>query len=117
MDMETKQTNSNGQFRPFSKEVAMFFSSLSAAFSEATPAACKALIAQGIKFVVAVENQRGEWFLLHAEDQNHAGTLARNWVDTLGARGASAWRLFDFGPSNKPFMTAFEEPEYYEDAA
>lgn len=88
----------------------MFSSSLSQAFEAATPAACKALIAQGIRFTVAVENARGEWFLLHAEDQDHAANLAHHWVDTMGARGASCWRIFENGPAPKSFATVF--PDY-----
>lgn len=90
----------------------MFFVSLSQAFEAATPAACKALIAQGINFTVAIENARGEWFLLHAEDQAHAADLARHWVDTMGARGASCWRLFENGPAPRAFATVFAEPEW-----
>lgn len=79
----------------------MFHVSLNAAMADATPAACRALIAQGINFTVAVENQRGEWFLLHAEDMAHAINLAHNWVDVIGARGASIWRLHEDGPAGR----------------
>ena len=79
----------------------MFSSSLSQAFEVATPAACKALIAQGINFTVAVENDRGEWFLLHAESIDRAVSLAQNWVDVMNARGASIWRIFDDGIAQK----------------
>ena len=47
----------------------MFHSSLTSALTEATPLACQALLSQGVKFVVAVENGKGEWLLLHADDQ------------------------------------------------
>ena len=90
----------------------MFASSLSQAFEAATPEACKALIAQGIRFTVAVENNRGEWFLLHAEDQSHASDLAHHWVNTMGARGASCWRLFDDGVSKRSFATVFPQWEW-----
>jgi hypothetical protein len=86
----------------------MFASTLTEAFAQATPTACQGLIAQGITFTVAVENQRGEWFLLHADDEQHARTLAQNWVDTLGARGASSWALTAKGPARKPSYTYFE---------
>jgi len=86
--------------------------SLSDAFSEATPAACKALLAKGIRFVTAVETRSGEWFLLHAYDQDHAGVLARNWVDTMSARGASCWRIFEYGLSSHSFFTIFAQPEW-----
>jgi predicted component of type VI protein secretion system len=100
------------------KEAAMFSTSLREAFASATPEACKSLIAQGFPFAVAVENQRGEWFILNAEDQGHAGTLAQHWVETMGARGASCWRLFDHGLAPKPFHTVFEQlDEDWEDAA
>ncbi len=95
----------------------MFHSSLTSALTEATPLACQALLSQGVKFVVAVENAKGEWFLLHADDQGHAGTLARNWVENMGARGASCRRIFADGIAPKPFLTVFEQPEYYEDEA
>jgi len=87
----------------------MFASSLSQAFEAATPEACKALIAQGINFTVAVENAKGEWFLLHADSQHHALNLAQNWVDTLGARGASCWRLHEDGPAKRSFGTVFPQ--------
>lgn len=90
----------------------MFSSSLSQAFEAATPEACQSLIAQGINFTVAVENNRGEWFLLHAEDQASAYDLAFHWVHTMEARGASCWRLFADGPAPKSFATVFGEPEW-----
>jgi hypothetical protein len=90
----------------------MFASSLSQAFEAATPAVCTALIAQGINFTVAVENSHGEWFLLHAEDQGHASDLAHHWVETMGARGASCWRLFEDGIAKRSFATIFPEHEW-----
>ncbi len=75
--------------------------SLSAALAEATPAACRSLIASGVNFTVAVETDVGEWVLLHADDVAHANTLAHAWVDLHGARGASIWRLFNDGPAPK----------------
>lgn len=90
----------------------MFSSSLSQAFEAATPAACKALIAQGVNFIVAVENNRGEWFLLHADDQAHASDLAHNWVDVMDARGASCWRLFEDGIAPKKFALIVPENEW-----
>jgi hypothetical protein len=90
----------------------MFSLSLSQAFEAATPAACKALIAQGINFIVAVENEVGEWMLLHADDQAHASTLAHHWVDTMGARGTSCWRIFNDGPAPRAFATVFAQPEW-----
>jgi hypothetical protein len=86
----------------------MFSPNIHAAFAYATPAACQSLIAQGIACTVAVENQRGEWFLLHADDEQHARTLAQAWVETLDARGASCWSLTANGPARKPFFTFFE---------
>jgi hypothetical protein len=85
--------------------------SLNAAMLEATPAACRALIAQGINFTVAVENQRGKWFLLHAEDIAHAINLAHNWVDVLNARGASIWRLNEDGPAGR--HCGLIQPDYH----
>lgn len=70
--------------------------------------------AAGVRFFVLVENQRGEWFALHADDQGHASALARHWVDVLGCRGASCWRLYSFGPAEEAgsFFSYFEaEPE------
>jgi hypothetical protein len=55
------------------------------------------------------ENARGEWFALHADDQGHAGVLARHWVDTLGCRGASCWRLFGFGAGPEAFFVYLED--------
>jgi hypothetical protein len=90
----------------------MFSFSLSQAFEAATPAACKALVAQGINFTVAVENDRGEWFLLHAEDISNAMNLARNWVDVMGARGASIWRIFEDGIAPKKCSLVQPEIEW-----
>ncbi|MEY4942614.1 MAG: hypothetical protein RL254_795 [Planctomycetota bacterium] len=87
----------------------MFHSSLTSALTEATPLACQSLLAEGIKFVVAVENAKGEWFLLHADDQGHAGNLAKIWVETMGARGASCRRIFSVGVAPKPFFTIYED--------
>lgn len=96
----------------------MFHVSLTSALIEATPLACKALLAQGVRFAVAVENQRGEWFLLHATDQLHASDLARNWVGVMGARGASCRRIFEYGISDKPFLTVYENVGFqHEEAA
>lgn len=75
--------------------------SLNAAMAEATPQACRALIAQGINFIVAVETAAGEWVLLHADSVAHANTLAHAWVDHHNARGASIWRLHDDGPAKR----------------
>jgi|JI10StandDraft_1071094.scaffolds.fasta_scaffold3624632_2 hypothetical protein len=95
----------------------MFHSSLTSAITEATPLACRALLSQGVKFVVAVENAKGEWFLLHADDQGHAGTLARDWVENMGARGASCRRIFADGIAPKPFLTVYEQCGFEDDAA
>ena len=83
--------------------------SLASALTEATPMACQALMAAGVKFVVAVENAKGEWFLLHACDQGHASNLAKVWVETMGARGASCRRLFADGVAHKPFFSIYED--------
>lgn len=99
----------NRAIKPANKEFDMFSSSLSQAFEAATPSACKALIAQGINFTVAVENERGEWFLLHAENIGHASDLAHNWVDVMGARGASCWRIFEDGIAPKKAMLVLPE--------
>lgn len=93
----------------------MFHASLSSALTEATPLACQALLAQGIRFAVAVENNKGEWFLLHADDQFHAADLAHHWVHTMGARGASCRRIFSHGVADKPFHTVFEDAGFYEE--
>ena len=90
----------------------MFSSSLSSAFEAATPSACKALLAQGINFTVAVENDCGEWSLLHAENMAHAINLAHNWVDVIGARGASVWRIFDDGIAPKKCCMVQPEVEW-----
>jgi hypothetical protein len=107
--------NSARAISPIHKEVAMFSSSLSQAFEAATPAACKALLAQDINFTVAVENDRGEWFLLHAEDVAHAMNLAHNWVDVMSARGASIWRIFDDGIAPKNCGMVQPEMEWPDD--
>ena len=67
--------------------------------------------AAGIRFFVICENQAGEWFALHADNQGHAGALARHWVDTIGCRGASCWRLYEWGAAPAPFFTYLEDVE------
>lgn len=63
-------------------------------------------VARKAQFVVLVEVDDGSWCELDADDQAHAGVLARNWVDQGNARGASCWRVFAGGDiSGKPFMT------------
>lgn len=93
----------------------MFSSSLSSAFEAATPAACQALLSEGINFTVAVENHRGEWFLLHAENVADAMNLAHNWVDVMNARGASIWRIFDDGIAPKKCGMVQPEIEWPDD--
>lgn len=90
----------------------MFSSSLSQAFEAATPTACQALIEQGINFTVAVENEKGEWFLLHAESQSHAIDLAHHWVDTMNCRGASCWRIYSDGIAPKSFALINPEMDW-----
>jgi hypothetical protein len=72
-----------------------------------------AAYAAGVRFFVVVENAKGEWFALHADDQDHAARLARHWVDVIGCRGASCWRLFAWGHhGDEAFFSYFEsEPE------
>jgi hypothetical protein len=116
MNSETNISATGNSAHP-TKEVAMFSSSLQALFLQASPLAAKGLIAQGFPFLVAVENERGEWFWLNAESIDHAGNLARNWVDVLNARGASCWRIHPDGKIGpRPFATVFAQPAW-EDAA
>lgn len=58
-----------------------------------TPAATAGRLARKAKFVVMVECDDGSWCELDADDQGHAGTLARNFVDKQNARGASCRRV------------------------
>jgi hypothetical protein len=73
----------------------MFHPSAAAALSEATPAACAALVAQGVTAAVLVENAEGRWFLLHADSVRHADVLAAHWADPryMGARQCSVWSI------------------------
>ncbi len=81
--------------------------SLDSLFSEVRSEAAKAY-AWGLRFFVAVENAKGEWFALHADDQAHAAKLAQVWVDDVGCRGASCWRLYPDGPGPEAFFLYFE---------
>jgi hypothetical protein len=57
---------------------------------------------------LAVENERGEWFWLNAEDQAHAATLSRHWVSNMRARGASCWRIMPDGTiAARPFGVVY----------
>ncbi len=84
------------------------FSALSIArFFEADAVAGR--VARKAKFVVLVEASDGSWCEMDADDQGHAGVLARNIVDVIGARGASCWRVLPGGELlGRPFLTHFE---------
>jgi hypothetical protein len=87
----------------------MAFFSTKTALDADIAAEAGAAHAAGIRFFVVCENARGEWFALHADDQGHAGALARHWVDTLGCRGASCWRLFPWGAGPEAFFLYLED--------
>lgn len=75
----------------------MIHLTLKSAMADATPEACRSLLAEGINFIVAVEADDGRWFLLHATDIGRAVGLCYAWVDYHHARGASVWRLYRDG--------------------
>lgn len=85
----------------------MAHASLELLFQEVKAEAFKAY-AWGLRFFVAVECADGQWIALHADDQGHAGKLAQCWVDDLGNRGASCWRLYPDGPGPEAFYSYFE---------
>lgn len=58
-----------------------------------TPERSAARILRNVEYVVAVEVDDGSWCELDAESEEHSRTLARNWVDRLGARGCSCWHV------------------------
>jgi hypothetical protein len=90
---------------------------LKAAMAEVTAAGLKSLCEKGVKALVAVENQHGRWFFLHADDLVHANTLALHWVKVMGGRGASTWPIFQplrsgkgaYRLSKRPTSMVFEE--------
>lgn len=61
--------------------------------------------------VVHVEADDGSWCELDAESAEHARTLATNWVQKMGARGASCRMLRGGfgGVKTKPFFTIYAE--------
>jgi len=66
-------------------------------------------------FVVDVECDDGSWCELDADDKAHAERLARNWVDVMGARGASCWEVIGNGNvKKKPFFTYYEDVGFIE---
>ena len=67
--------------------------SISAALEEAGPGARKAVMAKGVRCIVYIEKANGEWVLDHAESYEQASNIARAWIDDMGARGCSIWRL------------------------
>jgi len=72
--------------------------------------------ARGVLYVVHVEADDGSWCELDADSQDHAKTLARNWVDKLGARGCSCWEVRESGNVRiAPFFMYFWQPK--EDSA
>lgn len=93
----------------------MFYSSFTSAVAGVSTDVCQNLLSQGVKFVVVVENANGEWLMLHADDQHNAGTLAHNWVDNMGARGASCRRIFPDGIARKPFLAVYESCGFEDD--
>lgn len=66
-------------------------------------------LARKVEYVVTVEVDDGSWCELDAIHVPHAKTLARNWVDKLGARGCSCWRvrLIDGRLTPNPFYTYY----------
>lgn len=76
-------------------------------FTEARNAA---RVSRKAEFIVAVECDDGSWCELDAESIEHAGMLAHNWVDVLGARGASCWRasVRNGKCARTPFYTHYE---------
>jgi hypothetical protein len=94
----------------------MFSSSLRDAMTEATPANLAALNSQGVFALVAVENGKGEWFVLHADNVLHGEGLACHWVNQMGARGCSVWSILNGAIGRKPNFTVFEDHSW-EDAA
>lgn len=66
---------------------------------------------RGARFVVEVEADDGSWCELDGEDSAHAIRLANNWVDVMGARGASCWCVnAETGAlGRKSFHTVFED--------
>jgi hypothetical protein len=72
-----------------------------------------------VEYVVTVEVDDGSWCELDATDEAHAKTLAHNWVDKLGARGCSCWRvrLIDGRLTPNPIYTYYwtgDEPAQLE---
>lgn len=63
---------------------------------------------RGCSFVVHVETDDGSWCELDADSMDHARTLAHNWVDKMGARGASCRNVLSTGKLHlRPFYTYF----------
>ena len=60
------------------------------------------------KFTCKTKRNRGSWFELDADNQDHAGVLARNQVDKMNARGATCWRVVIEGELGaRPFYNYF----------
>lgn len=79
-----------------------------------TAEANRGRMVRGANFVVCVECDDGSWCELDADDQGHAGVLARNWVETQDARGASCWRvlrMYNGELGNQPFYAVFDGGE------
>ena len=70
---------------------------LTSAMREATPEACRKLVAQGINFAVAIEQGNAEWVLAHAESIANAHDIANAYVSWMDARGCSIWRMHEDG--------------------
>jgi hypothetical protein len=82
-----------------------------------TAEANRGRMVRGASFVVCVEVDDGSWCELDADDQGHAATLARNWVDEQNARGASCWRvlrMYGGELGSRPFLTVYEEHDTWE---
>lgn len=74
-----------------------------------TGAATMGRFARKAKFVVDVECDDGSWCELDADDKAHAKRLARNWVDVMGARGASCWEVVGNGNvARRSFFNYYE---------
>jgi hypothetical protein len=77
-----------------------------------TPEAIAGRRLRDVKFVVDVEVDDGTWCELDATSENHAKVLAQNWVEVLGARGASCWCIMFGEPGGRPFYTHFQDYDY-----
>ena len=77
-------------------------------------AGAQQVLSSGVSFLTIVHTHDAKWIALHAKDQGQGGAQARAWVDVMGNRGASCWRLYPWGLGPEPLYSYTPELSWME---